>query len=98
MLPNTKKHRKSLSPEQISQIKSINAIAHKRKYELLPPEKKAILIETITEKRHEHLTETDKKIAAQIKSVAAPSMKKLIRINPLLNFYVNIFTRVQHWH
>ncbi len=27
-----------------------------------------------------------------------PSMKKLISINQLLNFYMNIFTRIQHWH
>ncbi len=26
------------------------------------------------------------------------SMKKLIWINQLLNFYVNIFTKIQHWH
>ncbi len=25
-------------------------------------------------------------------------MKELISINQLLNFYVNIFTRIQHWH
>ena len=25
-------------------------------------------------------------------------MKKLIWINQLLNFYMNIFTRIQHWH
>ena len=65
------KHRKSLSPEQNAQIRSINAVAHKKQYELLPPEKKSRLMETKTEQRHEHLTEEEKKIAAQIRSVAA---------------------------
>jgi hypothetical protein len=36
-----KKHRKSLSPEQKGQIKSIDVVAHKEQYELLPPEKKS---------------------------------------------------------
>jgi hypothetical protein len=37
---------------------------------LLPAEKKARLMETITEQRYEHLTEEEKKISAQIRSVA----------------------------
>jgi hypothetical protein len=41
MLLHTTKHQESLSFEQKGQIKSINAAAHKRKYELLPPEKKS---------------------------------------------------------
>ncbi len=61
-----KKKRESLSPEQKPQIKSTNTVAHKKQYELLPPEKKARLMETITKQRHEHLTEEEKKIAAQI--------------------------------
>ncbi len=51
MLPNTKTHRKSLSPKQKGQIKSIDAAAQKKQYELLPPEKKAKLMETKTEQR-----------------------------------------------
>ncbi len=57
MLPNTKKHRESLSPEQKVKDLTINVAAHKKQYELLPPEKKNRLMETITEQRHEHLTE-----------------------------------------
>jgi hypothetical protein len=38
--------------------------AHKRKYELLLPEKKARLMETRTEQHHEHVTEEEKKISA----------------------------------
>ena len=53
----TKKHRKSLSPEQKAQIRSIDAVAHKKQDEMLPPEKKARLMETKTEQHHEHLTE-----------------------------------------
>ncbi len=47
---------------------TIDAAAHKKQYELLPPEKKSRLTETKTEQCHEHLTEEEKKIAAQIKS------------------------------
>ncbi len=61
----------SLSPEQKAPIKSINAIAHKKKYELLPPEKKVRCVEIRSEQHHEHLTEEEKKISAQIRSVAA---------------------------
>ena len=70
MLPNTKKHRESLSPEQKAQIKSIDMAAHKKQYELLPPEKKARLMEIRTEQCHEYLTEEEKRITAQIRSVA----------------------------
>jgi hypothetical protein len=77
---------------------TINAAAHKKQYELLPPKKKARLMETKTEQHHEHMTEEEKKISAQITSVAATLYKKLISINQLLNFYVNIFTRIQHRH
>jgi hypothetical protein len=49
MLLNTKKHRKSLSPEQKGQVITIDAAAHKKQYGLLPPEKKARLMETKTE-------------------------------------------------
>ncbi len=77
MLPNTKKHREPLSPEQKAQIKSIDTAAHKKQYELLPPEKKARLTETKTEQRHEHSTEEEKKISAQIKTVAATLYEKV---------------------
>jgi hypothetical protein len=93
-----KKHQESLSPEQKVQVMTIDTAAHKKQYELLPPEKKARLMESITEQCYEHLTEEEEKISAQIRSVAATLYKKLISINRLLNFYVNIFTRIQHWH
>jgi hypothetical protein len=44
------------------------------------------------------LTEEEKKISAQIRSVAATLYEKLISIMQLLNFYMNIFTRIQYWH
>ncbi len=50
---------------------TIDAAAHKKQYELLSLEKKARLMETKAEQRHEHLTEEEKKISAQIRSVAA---------------------------
>jgi hypothetical protein len=40
---------------------TVNAAAHKKQYELLPPEKKARLMETKAEQRHEYLTEEEKK-------------------------------------
>ncbi len=49
---------------------TIDAAAHKKQYELLPPEKKARLLDTRAEQHHEHLTEEEKKISAQIRSVA----------------------------
>ncbi len=45
---------------------TINAAAHKKQYELLPPEKKARRMEVRTEQRHDHLTDKEKKISAQI--------------------------------
>jgi hypothetical protein len=77
-----KKHRKTLSPEQKGQIKSINAVAHKNQYELLPPEKKARLMEQC----HEHLTEDEKKISAQIRSVAASLYEKVDLDKPTVEF------------
>ncbi len=71
MLLHTKKHREPLSPKQKAQINSIDMAVHKKQYELLPPEKKARLMETKIEQHHEHLTEEEKKISAQISSVAA---------------------------
>jgi hypothetical protein len=42
-----------------------------------PRRKKARLMETKTEQRHEHLTEEEKKIAAQIRTVAATLYDKV---------------------
>jgi hypothetical protein len=86
MLPNTKNQRKSLSPEQKTQIRSINVVAHKKQYEMLPPEKKARLMETKTEQHHEHLTEEEKKISAQIRSVAATLYEKNDLDKPAVEF------------
>jgi hypothetical protein len=77
---------------------TIDVAAHKKQYELLPLAKKARLMETRAEQRHEHLTEEEKKSSAQIRSIAATLYKKMILINQLLNFFMNIFTRIQHWH
>ncbi len=86
MLLTEKKHRKSLFSEQKGQTKSIDAAAHERKYELLPLEKKARLTETIIEQCHEHLTEEEKKIFAQIRSVAATLYKKVDLDKPTVEF------------
>jgi hypothetical protein len=76
-----KKHRKSLSPEQKAQIKSTNAVAHKKQYELLPLMKKARHVETWAEQCHEHLTEEEKIISAQ--STNAVAHKKQYELLPL---------------
>jgi hypothetical protein len=86
MLLNTKKHRKSLSPEQKGEVMTINAAAHKKQYELLPPEKKARLMETKTEQCHEHLTEEEKKISTQIRSIAATLYERVYLNKPTVEF------------
>jgi hypothetical protein len=87
MLPIIKKHQESLSSEQKGQTKSIDVAAHKRKYELLPLEKKARLMETIAEQCHEHLTEEDeKKISAQIRSVATTLYERVDLDKPTVQF------------
>ena len=72
-----KKKQESLSPEQKVKVMTIDAAAHKKQYELLPPEKKTRLMETKTEQRHEHLTEEEKKISTQIRTVAATLYEKI---------------------
>jgi hypothetical protein len=59
---------------------------HKRKYELLPLEKKARLTETKTEQCHEHLTEEEKRIFAQIRSVVATLYEKVDLDKPTVEF------------
>ncbi len=80
------KHCKSLSLEQQGQIKSTDAAAHKRKYELLPRERKLRRMEIRTEQHHEHLTEKEKKISAQIRSVAATLYEKIYLDKPTVEF------------
>jgi hypothetical protein len=46
---------------------TINAAKHKKQNQLLPPEKKARLLEKWAEQCHEQLTEEEKKISAQIR-------------------------------
>jgi hypothetical protein len=58
----------------------------KKKYEVLPPEKKARLMETRAEQRHEHLTEEKKKISAQIRSVAATLYERVDLDKPTVEF------------
>ncbi len=78
---------------------TIDAAARKKQYELLPPEKNTRLMETITEQRHEHLTEEEKKISAQIRSVAATLYEKVDLDEPTVEFLREHFlTRIQHWH
>ncbi len=50
---------------------TIDAAAHKKQYELLSTAKKARLMETRAEQCHEHMTDKEKKITTQIRSVAA---------------------------
>jgi hypothetical protein len=71
----TIKQQESLSPKQKGQVLIIDAAAHKKQYELLPLEKKARHMETKAEQSHEHLTEEEKKIYAQISSVSATLYK-----------------------
>ncbi len=58
----------------------------KEQYEFRPPEKKARLMEMKTEQHHEHLTKEEKKISAQIRSVAATLYEKKDLDKPTVNF------------
>jgi hypothetical protein len=55
-------------------------------------------METNTEQRHEHLTEEEKIISAQIRTVAATLYKKVDLDKPTVEFLREHFTRIQHWH
>ncbi len=81
-----KNHRESLSPEQKVEVMTINAAAHKKQYELLPLEKKARRVETRAEQCHEHLTEEEKKISAQIRSVATTLYERVDLSKPTVEF------------
>jgi hypothetical protein len=65
---------------------TIDAAAHTKQYELLPPEKKARLTVARAEQRHEHLTEEEKKISKQIRSVAATLYDKVDLNKPTVEF------------
>jgi hypothetical protein len=51
-----------------------------------PRRKKARLMETITEQRHEHLIEEEKKISAQIRSVATTLYETVDLDKPTVEF------------
>jgi hypothetical protein len=87
----------SLFPEK-KQILKNDADVHIKQYGCLPYKKKARLIDTNIAQRHEHMAEEDRKLPHELGQPLLLSMKKLILINQLLNFSVNIFTRIQHWH
>jgi hypothetical protein len=61
-------------------------VAHKKQYELLPPEKKVRHVETRAEQRHEHLTEEEKKISVQIRSVATTLYERVDLNKPTVEF------------
>jgi hypothetical protein len=65
---------------------TIDAAAHIKQYELLPPEKKSRLVETRDEQHHEHLTEEEKKISAQIRSVATTLYERVDLDEPTAEF------------
>jgi hypothetical protein len=86
MLLNTKKHRESLSPEQKGQVLTIDAAAQKKNNMNCFQPKKARLMETKAEQSHEHLTEEEKKISAQIRSVAATLYERVDLDKPTVEF------------
>ena len=86
-----KKQQKSLSREQKGEVMTINAAAHKKQSMMLPPEKKARLMETSAEQCHEHMTEEDRKISAQIRSVAATLYKRVDLDKPTVEFLCEHF-------
>jgi hypothetical protein len=78
---------------------TINAAAHKRTYQLFPPKKKARLMETRAEQHHEHLTEDEKRITTQIRSVLAANLYERVDLDkPTVEFLREHFIKIQHWH
>ena len=65
---------------------------------MLPPEKKARRVETRAEQRHEHLTEEEKKISAQIRSVATTLYERVDLDKPTVEFLCEHFYKDHHWH
>ena len=65
---------------------TIDAAAHTKQYELLPLEKKARRMGVRTEQHHDHLTEEENKISAQIRSVAATLYEKVDLDKPTVEF------------
>ncbi len=57
-----------------------------KQYELLTLEKKARHVEIRAEQRHEHLTEEEKKISAQIRSVATTLYERVDLDKPTVEF------------
>jgi hypothetical protein len=74
---------------------TIDLAAHKKQYELLSPEKKATLLETRAEQRHEHLSEEEKKISAQIRSVATTLYERVDLNKPTYEFLHDHFFKDQ---
>jgi hypothetical protein len=70
---------------------TIDVAAHKKQYELLPPEKKARLLETRPEQCHEQLTEEEKKISAQIRSVTTTLYERVDLDKPTVEFLLEYF-------
>ncbi len=77
MLPN-KKNIESLSllNKKVKLSQSMQ-LSTKNNMNCFPQRKKARIMETKTEEHHEHLTEEEKKISAQIRSVAATLYEKV---------------------
>jgi hypothetical protein len=63
-----------------------NAAAPKKQYESLPPEKKSRCVETWAEQCHEHLTEEEKIISAQIRPVATTLYERVDLNKPTVEF------------
>jgi hypothetical protein len=55
-------------------------------------------METKTEQHHEHLTEEEKKISTQIRSVAATLYERVNLDKPTVEFLREHFIRIQHLH
>ncbi len=63
----------------------------KKQNELLPLEKKVSLMETKAEQHHEHVTEEEKKLSAQIRSVAASLYERVDLDKPTVEFLCEHF-------
>jgi hypothetical protein len=93
MLLNTKNNKSLSLLNRKVKLGQLMQLHTKNNMSCSPRRQKARLVETITEQRNEHLTEEEKKISAQIRSVASTLYERVDLNKPTVEiFYMNIFT------
>ena len=89
MLLHTKKHRKSLCPDDKVQILNKNAYAHKKKQESLSSENKDLFVKNNTAAQHKHCKFLSPDQKAQVLTINAVEHKNIESVS-LLNRKVKL--------